>query len=55
MYINWFTWITFFMIVYVILKIRGNENSPNSLNVMVNYHCQGENKVITIYGFFLLW
>ena len=26
------------MIVYVIQKIGGNENSPNSLNVMVNYH-----------------
>ena len=38
MYINWFTWIIFFMIVYVIQKIGGNNNSPNSLNVMVNYH-----------------
>ena len=26
-----------FIIVYVIQKIEGNDNSPNSLNVMVNY------------------
>ena len=37
----------FLMIVYVIWKIRGNENSPNSLNVMVNYHYYGKNRVIT--------
>ena len=35
------------MIIYVILKIGGNENSTDSLNVMVNYHYHGENKVIT--------
>ena len=23
----------------MLLKIRGNENSPNSLKVMINYHC----------------
>ena len=34
MYINWFAWIIFFMIVYVIQKIGGNNNSPNVLNVM---------------------
>ena len=53
MYINWFTWILFFMIVHVMQKIRGNKNSPNSLNIMVNYHYHGENRgnypVITIY------
>ena len=38
-----------FMIVYVIQKIRGNENSPDSLNVMVNYHYHGENRLITRY------
>ena len=42
------------MIVYVIRKIGGNENSPNSLNVMVDYHYHGKkhgnHTVITIYG-----
>ena len=33
------------MIVYVIQKNGGNENSPDSLNIMVNYHYHGENKV----------
>ena len=37
----------FFMIVYVIQKIGGNKNCPNSLNVMVNYHYHGKNRVIT--------
>ena len=37
MYINWFTRI-FFIIVYVIQKIGGNENSPNSINALVNYY-----------------
>ena len=46
MYINWFTWVIFFMKVYVFQKIGGNKNDPNSLNVMVNYHHHGENKVI---------
>ena len=39
MYINWFAWIIFFMIVYAKQKIGGNDNYPNYLNVMVNYHC----------------
>ena len=43
MYINWFTWIIFFMIVYVIQKIGGKENYQNSFNVMANYHYHGEN------------
>ena len=42
-----FTWINFFMIVYVIRKIGGNRNSPNSFNVMVNYHYHGANMVKT--------
>ena len=25
----------------------GNDNSPNSLNVMVNFHYYGKNRVIT--------
>ena len=41
MYITWFNWIKKFMIVYVIQKIGGNENSPSSLNIMVNYHYHG--------------
>ena len=35
------------MILYVIQEIVGNENSPDSLNVMVNYHYHSENRVIT--------
>ena len=35
------------MIMYVILKNVGNDNSPDSLNVMVNYHYHSENRVIT--------
>ena len=42
MYIKCFPWIIFFMIVYVIQKIGGNVNSPNSLNIMVNYHYHSE-------------
>ena len=42
------------MIIYVILKNGGNENSPYSLNVMVNYHYhsdkQGNYLVIPIYA-----
>ena len=36
----------FFMILHVIQKIGDNDISPNSLNVMVNYHCHGENSII---------
>ena len=46
MYINRFTWIIFFMITYVIQKIGGNKNSPNSINVMVNYYYHSENRAI---------
>ena len=35
------------MIVYVIEEIGGNENYPDSLNVMVNYHYHGIKRVIT--------
>ena len=35
------------MIVYVMQEIGGNENSSDSLNMMVNYHYHGENRVIT--------
>ena len=35
------------MIIYIIQKTGGNNNSPNSLNVMVNYHYHGGNRVIT--------
>ena len=47
MYINWFTWIIFFMIVYVIHKIGVNNNSPNSLNIKLNYYYHGKNRLIT--------
>ena len=35
------------MIIYAIQTNGGNENSPDFLNVMVNYHYHGENRVIT--------
>ena len=35
------------MIVYVIQKNGGNNNSPSSLNIMANRHYHGENWVIT--------
>ena len=35
------------MNIYVIQKNGGNKNSPDSLNVMVNYHYHSENRVIT--------
>ena len=35
------------IIIYVIQTIRGNNNSPNSLNVMVNYHYHSEKRVVT--------
>ena len=38
------------MIIYVIQEIWGNENSPNSLNAMINYYYSSENRVIPIYG-----
>ena len=34
------------MIIYVIFKNGGNNNYPDSLNVMVNYHYHSENRVI---------
>ena len=47
MYIYWFTQILFFLIVYAIRKIGGNNNSPNLISIMINYHYPGENRVIT--------
>ena len=35
------------MIVYVIQQIGGMDNSPYSLNVVVNYHYHDENMIIT--------
>ena len=35
------------MIVYVIQEIGDKENSPDSLNVMVNYHYHVEKRVIS--------
>ena len=35
------------MIIYVIYKNGGDDNSPYSLNVMVNYHYHSENRAIT--------
>ena len=42
MYINWFPWIIFFVIEYVIPKIGGNDNSPNFLNLMENWYYHGK-------------
>ena len=47
MYINWFTRIICIDGHICYTKKRGNENSPDSLNVMVNYHYHGESKLIT--------
>ena len=49
-YINWFTWIIFLCDSIRYTKKWGNENSPNSINIMVNYRYQGENRVINIYA-----
>ena len=47
MYINWFTRIIYINDRICYIKNGGNENSPYSLNVMVNYHYHSENRVIT--------
>ena len=47
MYINCFTWIIFIHDSICYTKNWGNDNSPDSLDVMVNYHYHGENRVIT--------
>ena len=39
----------FFVIVNVIQKIWGNENFPNSLNVMVKNHYHSKKKAINRY------
>ena len=31
-------------------KIGGNDNSPNYINVMSNYHFHGESRVMIIYA-----
>ena len=36
-------------------KNGGNNNSPTSLNVMVNYHYHGENRVITSFRLSEVW
>ena len=46
MIINCFKRMIIFTIVYVIKNIGGKKNSPNSLNVIVNYYYHGENRVI---------
>ena len=46
MHINRFNCIIFFIIVYVIQKIGGNNNSLNYLNVRINCHYQGKNRLI---------
>ena len=47
MYINWFTRIISINDHICYIKNWGNDNSPDSLNIMVNYHYQSENRVIT--------
>ena len=53
MYINWFNWIIFIHDRICYTKIRGNKDSPDSLNAMVSYHYHGENRVTTRYLPFL--
>ena len=36
-----------YYILYVTLKNGGNDNYPDSLNVMVNYNYHSENRMIT--------
>ena len=55
MYINWFTWIIFIHDCICYTKIGGNENYPDSLNVMVNYHYHRENRVITRQFPYMTW
>ena len=38
-----------FVIVYILQNIGGNKNSPNYLNIMVNYHYYDGNRVIIRY------
>ena len=43
-------WIIRFTTIFlynIYKKLGGNENSPDSLNAMVNYHYHGKNRVIT--------
>ena len=35
---NWFIWIIFIPDRICYKKIGGNKDSPNSLNIMINYH-----------------
>ena len=42
MYMNWFTWIIFIHDHMCYTKNGGNENSPDYLNAMVNYHYHSE-------------
>ena len=35
------------MIVYVVQNIGGDDNSTDYINVMVNHHCHGDNRIIT--------
>ena len=47
MYINWLTCIIPINDNIYCIKNGGNENYLDSLNVMVNYHYQSENWLIT--------
>ena len=47
MYINWFTRIIYINDHICYILNGGNENSSDSLNIMVNYHYHSENRVIT--------
>ena len=44
---KWFTWIIFIHDCMRYTKIGCNNNSTDSPNVMVNYHCHSEKRVIT--------
>ena len=47
MYINWLTRIIFMHDRICYTKIGGNDNYSDFLNVVVNDHCNGRNRVIT--------
>ena len=46
MYVNWFIWIIFINDHICYTKIGGNEDSTDSLNLMVHYQYYGENRLI---------
>ena len=44
---NWFACIMFIYDHICYTKVGGNKNSPDSLNIMINYYHHDENRVST--------